>query len=140
MACAIALAGCGGGGDEGTSTSANATVPQVTTPGQSNPNRTRTSTTPKTPGNNPTTTPTPRNRPPGGQSVQQALAPFRECVRRQGVSLPFLNGSAQAQQPNTNPEQYRAQVEKAFKCIPELPPRLKDAAEQFKRRFEQRTP
>ncbi len=36
-----------------------------------------------------------------------------------------------------NPEEFRAQVEKAFACIPELPPQLRAAAERFKRRFEQ---
>jgi hypothetical protein len=73
--------------------------------------------------------------------VQQALAPFRECLQQHGVSIPFLNGSGgqeQQRQFQEDPQQYRAQVQKAFACIPELPPRLREIAEQLKRRFGQR--
>jgi hypothetical protein len=49
-----------------------------------------------------------------------------------------LGAGVQAQRQN--PGQIRSQIEKAFVCIPELPPRLRATAERFKRRFEQRNP
>jgi hypothetical protein len=33
---------------------------------------------------------------------------------------------------------YKAEAEKAFTCIPKLPPQLRERAELLKRRFEQR--
>jgi hypothetical protein len=141
-ACVIAVSGCGGGGDDSASgTTGAAAIPTVTAPGQGQfrpPGNGSTSTTQTTPGNHP---PTPGNLPPGARPVQQALAPFRDCLQRHGVSLPFLNGAggqAQGRQFQQNPEQYRAQITKAFACIPELPPRLRAAAERLKRRYQQR--
>jgi hypothetical protein len=138
---AIAIAGCGGGGDDNTSTSANATVPQVTSPGQFNPGGARTPTAPEAPGNNSGGPAAQGNLPPGAQPVQQALAPFRECLQQHDVTLPFLNRSgsqAQRREFQQNPQQYRDQAQKAFACIPKLPPQLRATAERFKRRFEQR--
>jgi hypothetical protein len=34
----------------------------------------------------------------------------------------------------------RAQIEKAFACIPELPSALRESAERYQRAFEQSTP
>jgi hypothetical protein len=137
-ACAIAVAGCGGG-DDSTTTSAGATVPQVTTPGQFNPNSGSTATTPKGPNSTTTAPPRPGNVQPGAQPVQQALAPFRDCLSKHGVSLPLLDGAGTGLQQarQRDPRQYRVQIQKAFVCIPELPPMLRQRAEEFKRRFEQ---
>jgi hypothetical protein len=112
-------------------------VPQVTTPGQYRPGGESTSTAPSTPGT--TTAPSAPNNPPGAQPVTQALAPFRDCLRQHGVDLPLLdNPGALRQRYQRDPEGFRAQVEKGFACIPELPPRMRAYAERFKRRFEQR--
>lgn len=136
---AIALAGCGGGGDESTSTSANVTVPQVTIPG----GEPTTTTTPPTGGNNSGEPPAQGNQPPGTQQGLEALGPFRQCLSDHGVSLPFLRGMAtgsQSQQSQLQNPTSRAQIEKAFACIPELPPGLRESAERYQRRFEQSRP
>jgi hypothetical protein len=138
-ACVVTIAGCGGGGDDNASgTTTAAQIPTVTTPdsGQLRPPANgSSSTTGTTPDNHP---PAPGNLPQGGQPAQQALAPFRDCLSQHGVSPELLTepgGALRARQ--RNPEELRAQVEKAFACIPELPPQLRATAERFKRRFEQ---
>ena len=138
--CVIVVTGCGGGGDDSTSTSANATVPQITSPGEFNPGGAST-TTPDKPGGSSTAPGGPPGQSaPGLPPAQQALAPFRECLEQHGVSLPFLNGSGGQEQQREfqqNPQQYRAQVQKAFACIPKLPQQLRATAERFKQRFEE---
>jgi hypothetical protein len=133
----LVLAGCGGGGGDDSSTSASLpTVPQITTPSQVDPDRGSTSTTPAAPGGGQS-----QGRgvgPPGIQRVQEALAPFRECLDQQGVSLSSLRGAGAGPQGQKNSPQNRDQVEKAFTCIPKLPPQLRGRAEELKRRFEQR--
>ena len=134
-ACTL-VAGCGGGGDEDTSTAASVpTVPQVTSPAPAKPDREPT-TTRTSPGAEPAA-PGPGQLPQGVRGFQEALGPFRECLDRKGVTLPFVRGSG-AGPPDLNSAQYREQVEKAFTCIPELPPRFRERAELLKRRFEQR--
>jgi len=54
------------------------------------------------------------------------------------VSLPFLRGSGAAPPLGQNSAGYRDQIEKAFTCIPELPPPYRQRAEQLRRRYEQR--
>jgi hypothetical protein len=137
-ACVATTAGCGGGGDDNSSgTTTAAQIPTVTTPGSgesSPPGNGSTSTTRTTPGNQP---PEPGNLPQGAQPAQQALARFRDCLSQHGVSPQFLNPGGALRARQHNPEEFRAQVEKAFACIPELPPQLRATAERFKRRFEQ---
>ena len=102
-----------------------------------------TTTTPPTGGNN-SGEPAPQgNQPPGTQQGLEAIAPFRQCLSDHGVSLPFLRGMARGSQSPQAPLQdptSRAQIEKAFACIPELPPPLRESAERFQRRFEQQEP
>jgi hypothetical protein len=136
--CLVALAGCGGGGGEDSSTSASApTVPQVTTPSEVSPDQGSSTTTPAVPGAG-------RGQggqgigPPGIQGGPEALVPFRECLDQEGVSLQSLLGPRGRPPGGQNPAQYRDQVEKAFTCIPKLPPQLRGRAEELKRRFEQR--
>jgi hypothetical protein len=132
-ACAAAIVGCGGGGDDSGSSTSASRIPTVTAPGSgqaSPPANDSTSTTETTPGN----PPGPRNLPQGA-AAQQALTPFRDCLSQHGVSPQSLYGLQGGQQ--RNPEELRAQIEKAFVCIPELPPQLRATAERFKRRFEQ---
>jgi hypothetical protein len=115
-------------------------VPQVTIPG----GEATTTTTPPTGANN-SGEPAPQgNQPPGTQQGLEALGPFRQCLSDHGVSLPFLRGIATGQQQlppqlRQNPVA-RTQIEKAFACIPELPPPLRESAERYERRFEQSTP
>jgi hypothetical protein len=115
-------------------------VPQVTSPDQFNPEGGSTTTAPEAAGNSSGGPPGQGNLPPRAQPVQQALAPFRECLQQHGVSLPFLNGSGgqeQQRQFQEDPQQYRAQVQKAFACIPKLPQQLRATAERYKQRFEE---
>jgi hypothetical protein len=132
--CLLALAGCG---DDSSTSASDATVPQITTPSGVNSSRGSTTTPPATQGNPQANPNGHSNGSPGVQSLQEALGPFRDCLTHHGVSLGLLNGVGGAQRQQ-NPEQYRGQVEKAFACIPELPPQLRERAEQLKRRFEQR--
>jgi hypothetical protein len=138
----FAYAGCGGGDDNG-STSANATsaeIPTITQPAQPAPNGGSTPTTPKPPGPNSANGAGSGNAPPGARPILRQLGAFQDCLSRQGVSIQTLRGAGASQVQERNPEQFRAQVEKAFACISELPPRLRAQAEQLKRRFEQRNP
>ena len=142
--CLIA-AGCGGGGGDSTSTAAGSAAPEVTSPNVNSGGESTTTTRPRPHANSSNGPAAQGSLPPGAQPVQQALAPFRQCLEEQGVSLPFLRGAAGgAQRPgqgnSLNSQQYRAQVEKAFTCIPKLPPRIRQTAERLKRRFAQRNP
>jgi hypothetical protein len=138
--CLIALAGCGGGEDDTTSTSADATtvaIPTVTQPAQPGPDGGSTSTNENAPGSNPADGARAGNGPPETRPAQR-LSAFRDCLSRQGVSLQNLRGGGGLQAQRRNPEEFRAQAEKAFTCIPELPPQLRESAEALKRRFEER--
>ena len=136
----VLCAGCGGGGDDVGSTSAEVstaatpTIAESTQPATPAPNGGAVPTTPKAPDSNPANGARSGNRPPGALS-QQNLSDFRDCLRQRGVHLRGLRGGSQGQR---NPERYQAQVEKAFTCIPKLPPQLRETAEQLQRRFEQR--
>jgi hypothetical protein len=134
--CVVAVAGCGG--DNETSTSAATAVPGVTSPGQVNPGRDSNSTTQTAPG---ATTPSaPGITPFEAGTGEQALAPFRECLKQHDVDLSLLDDPAALRQRyQQDPGGFRAQIERGFACIPELPPPLRVYAERFKRRFEQRT-
>lgn len=139
IVCLAALTGCGGGGGEDSSTSARVlTEPQITTPDLGNPDRSSTTTAPADPGGGQANPNGQGAGPPGIQRVQEALAPFRECLDQQGVSLQSLRGAGGGPPIGQNPAQYRDQVERAFTCIPKLPPELRGRAEELKRRFEQR--
>ena len=131
-ACLIALAGCGGG-DDGDSevTATGAQLPTPTAPNVPEDERLRdggesTSTTPSAPSE-------PR---PGVERAQRVLAPFRACVTRRGVDPATLRPGAWRQQ--RDPAEMRKAIEAGIACIPELPPRLQEAAERLKRRYEQR--
>jgi hypothetical protein len=50
--------------------------------------------------------------------------------------MPFGSGARQRQQQD--PAEARRQIQARIACIPELPPRLRKAAERLKRRYEQR--
>jgi hypothetical protein len=132
------VSGCGGGGDGETTTAASVpTVPQVTSPAPAGPDQGSTTTTRTAPGQG---SPAPGGGQGalGSQSFEGALAPFRDCLAKKGVTLPLLRGSGAGPPPRQNSAQYRDQVEKAFTCIPELPPQFQERAEQLKRRFQQR--
>jgi hypothetical protein len=125
VASLIALAGCGGGEDDNATTSASAPAPQVTTPGTFNPG-TR-------------STPTTRHAPETATTVIQALAPFRDCLSRHGVDPEQFRAGLQWQGQQRDPAQVQKQIQAGIACIPELPPRLRQAAERLKRRYEPRT-
>jgi hypothetical protein len=131
-ACLIALAGCGG--DDDGDSGETATGVQVQTPTAPNvPDEERfrggggsTSTTPSAPSE-------PR---PGVQRAQRVLAPFRACVTRRGVDPAALRPGAWRER--RDPAETRKAIEAGIACIPELPPKLQEAAERLKRRYEQR--
>jgi hypothetical protein len=132
------LAGCGGGGDEDTSTSAGVpTVPQVTSPAPASPDR-GASTTRTVPGTGQAAPSGSGQVPPGQQGFREVLAPFRECLDQRGVSLAALRPAGGGPPPGVSLAEYKDQAEKAFTCIPRLPPQLRERAELLKRRFEQR--
>jgi len=69
--------------------------------------------------------------------VEQVLAPFRACLSRHGVEpVPF--GSAARQHQHPDPAQARREIQARIACIPELPPKLRKAAERLKSRYERR--
>jgi hypothetical protein len=143
IAAGVAYTGCGGGGGDDGSTSARATtdeIPTVTHPAESAPDGGSTSAAPNAPKSNPGNGAGQEGGSPQSQPVPQQLSSFRDCLSRQGVSLQELMGPAALQERRSDPEHFRAQVEKAFTCIPELPPQLQERAEQLKRRFEQANP
>jgi hypothetical protein len=129
--CAIAVAGCGGGDDGDSETTATGvqlqtpTAPNVPDEGRFGGEDGSTSTTPAAPS----------QPPPGAQQAQRALAPFRACVSRQGVDPAILRPGAWREQDSA---EMRKAIEAGIACIPELPPRLQEAAERLARRYEQR--
>ena len=136
--CLVVFTGCGGGGDEDTSTSAGVpTVPQVTSPAPEKPDRGST-TTRTSPGTSPAAPEGTGQAPPGQGGFREVLAPFRECLDQQGVSLTSLRPTGGGPPPGESLAEYKDNAEKAFTCIPKLPPQLRERAELLKRRFEQR--
>jgi hypothetical protein len=134
----IALAGCGG--DDDGSSETVATGVQLQTP-----TAPTAPTSPTAPderrfggedGSTSTTPSAPSEPPPGAQQAQRALAPFRDCVTGQGVDPATLRPGAWRQQDSA---EMRKAIEAGINCISELPPGLQEAAERFKRRYEQRT-
>jgi hypothetical protein len=90
----------------------------------------------KTGGGSGSTTTAPVAPGSGAQRVEQALTPFRDCLSRHGVEpMPFGSSARQSHQPD--PAEARKQIQARIACIPELPPRLRKAAEQLKKRYEQ---
>ncbi|HEY6771821.1 MAG TPA: hypothetical protein VI035_05150 [Solirubrobacterales bacterium] len=136
-ACLIALAGCGGGGDD-SPTAASATVRQITTPGQFNPGTRSTPNAPPSDDGTPTGPATPGGGSGGAQPVLQELVPFRACLSRHGVDPEQFRAGFRWRQQR-DPAEIRRQIQAGVACIPELPPRLREAAERLKRRYEQRT-
>jgi hypothetical protein len=136
-ACLFVFGGCGGGGDDGSTTSASAPVPQVTTPGALNADTRSTPTTRQAPNTTTTTPAAPGSGPPGAAPVAQTLAPFRDCLSRHGVDPNHFRPGLQRQQGQT-PAEVQKGIQAGIDCIPELPPRLRAAAERLKRRYEQR--
>jgi hypothetical protein len=138
-ACVLAVAGCGGDGNDSSSpTQTGVQLQAPTTPtapdSQGNPpgtdtDRGSTATTPfqGQPGN---------ANPPGVARIRRALGPFRDCVSRHGVDLDGFRSGAREQFPDPDARQKRIQA--MIDCIPELPPRLRAAAERVKQRYEQR--
>jgi hypothetical protein len=140
LAAGVVCMGCGGGGGDDGSTSATATtheVPTVTQQAESAQDGGSTSNTPSTPESDPGNGAGQGGGSSQSQPVPQQLGSFRDCLSRQGVSLQDLMGPAALRKQRSDPEGFRAQVEKAFTCIPQLPPQLQERAEQLKRRFEQ---
>jgi hypothetical protein len=134
IACLIAVAGCGGGDDGDSETTA--TGVQLQTP--------TAPAAPTTPdegrfggegGSTSTTPAAPSEPPPGAQQAQRVLAPFRACLTRRGVDPAVFRPGAWRQQDSA---EMRETVEAGIACIPELPPRLQEAAERLARRYEQR--
>jgi hypothetical protein len=126
------VAGCGGGGGD---TSVTRTGVQLHTP-----------TAPNLPGadrfhpNGGTTSRTetqPSQVGTGVANAQRVLAPFQACLKDHGVQPAQFNPQARPQQ-RPDPAQFRKGVQARIACIPELPPRLRKAAERLKRRYEQR--
>ncbi len=133
VASLIVFAGCGSDGDDDATTSA----PQVTTPGAFNPGTRSTPTARQAPDNTTTTPPAPGSQGPGAAPVIQALAPFRDCLSRHGVDPAQFRAGVQRQgQQQRDPAQVQRQIQAGIACIPELPPRLRKAAERLKRRYE----
>jgi hypothetical protein len=124
------VTGCGGGGDDSTAARTDAQLPDLTSPTRSGSDATHPD------GDTGTGTATaPIETAPGVKSLTTVLAPFRACLTQHGVQ-PRQFGSPPQQRPD------RAQIQKEIQariaCIPELPPKLRKAAERLKSRYEQR--
>jgi len=132
-----AISGCGGGGgdDSGSVTRTFAgrtiTAPAPETTTSSGQGSTTTGTLPQT-----------ITIPGAGTINASELAPFRACLRRHGVQ-PLALDSGQASQGAFSPDQVarlRAQIRQQLPartaCAPELPTALRDAFEQFRKRFQ----
>jgi hypothetical protein len=132
------LAGCGGGGDDTTSTAADATIPTVTSPNL-NQGGGATTTAPNGSGARRANPAHPQNLPPGAQPVEEALAPFRDCLSRHGVD-PANFAPGHFRQGQQDPAEMNKRIQASIACIPELPPRARRIAERIKRRYEQRQP
>jgi hypothetical protein len=132
-ACSIAIGGCGGGNDSSATTTPAAEVPTVTAP-----------TTPTTdqlpPDNAPAATgPTsPDAAPANGARIERVMAPFYDCLARHGVQPSPLSGTRLHGDQLRDPQLVHKEIQAKIACIPELPPRLRKAAERIKRRSEQR--
>jgi hypothetical protein len=132
-----ALSGCGGGGgdDSGsvTRTFAGRTItapaPPTTTGSQTG--STATGTLPQA-----------ITIPGAGTIPASELAPFRACLRRHGVEPLELDsgqatpGTFSADQVARLRAQIRQQLPARTACAPELPTALRDAFEQFRKRFQ----
>jgi hypothetical protein len=66
------------------------------------------------------------------------MAPFRACLTRHGVQLPAYGALPQGKQKPASPARVQQQIKARIACIPELPPKLRKAAERLKHRYEQR--
>jgi hypothetical protein len=134
-ACAIALAGCGGGdsGESSVATTTAADLPTITAP-----------TTPTTDQSQPDNAPaaTGASSPDSAQAnrapFERAMAPFYDCLSRHGVHPSLLSGTSLHGNQLRDPELVHKEIEAKIACIPELPPRLRKAAERLKRRTGQR--
>jgi hypothetical protein len=115
-------------------------VPQVTTPGALNAGTRSTPATRQAPNTTTTTPAAPGSGPPGAAPVLQALAPFRDCLSRHDVDPNQFRAGFQQGQQEQDPAEAQKQIQAGIACIPELPPRLRAAAERLKRRYEQHNP
>jgi hypothetical protein len=131
------LAGCGGGGgDDSASVTRTFAGRTITAPAP--PTTTSSEQGTATTGTLPQTI-----RIPGAGTIHASeLAPFRACLRRHGVQ-PLALDSGQATPGAFSPDQVdrlRAQIRQQLPartaCAPELPPALRDAFEQFRKRFQ----
>jgi hypothetical protein len=131
------FSGCGGGGgdDSGSVTRTFAgrtiTAPAPPTTTSSPSGSTTTGTLPKT-----------ITIPGAGTIAASELVPFRACLRRHGVK-PLGLDSGQAAPGSFSPDgiaklraQIREQLPARIACAPELPAGLRDAFEQFRKRFQ----
>jgi hypothetical protein len=109
-----------------------AQFPAFTTPNQSGSGgfhhggqaRTGTATAPSTPN-------------PAVRSLERLMGPFRDCLTRHGVQPPPF-GVPPQQRQQEGPAQVQKEIQARIACIPELPPRMRKAAERLKRRYERR--
>jgi hypothetical protein len=128
---ACAVAGCGGGGSDTGSTSTGVQLHTPTAPNfpgadRFHPDGGVTSTTQTQSGG--------LHR--GQANVQRVLAPFQACLQDHGVP-PFHFDPQHQQQQQPDPAQTQKRIQAQIACIPKLPPRLRQAAERLKRRYEQ---
>ena len=65
------------------------------------------------------------------------LGPFRDCLTRHGVQPPALDAPLQQRQQQ-DPAHVQKEIQARIACIPELPPKLRKAAERLKERYEKR--
>jgi hypothetical protein len=132
-ACLLAI-GCGGGGDDSsTAAESGSQFPGVTAPDQTRTGRFNPEGQAAT-GTGTATAPSAQNPAAG---LLRRLGPFRDCLTRHGVQPPPLNAPLQPQQ-GQDPAQIQKEIQVRIACIPELPPRLRKAAERLKKRYEQR--
>jgi hypothetical protein len=131
---ACAVAGCGGSGDKSTTGAAGTGV------------QLHTLTAPNPPGSGNFhpgggTTSRTETQPsavrPGEASVRRALGPFWACLEAHGGQRAQFNPHAARPQSPPDPAQAQRNIQARIACIPELPPRLRQAAERLKRRYQQ---
>jgi hypothetical protein len=126
--------GCGGGGDDSsTAARTGSQFPDVTTPSQT---RTGGFDPDEQAGTGTGTATAPSAQNPAARLIR-VLGPFRDCLTRHGVQPPPVGAPLQRQQ-HQDPAQVQKEIQARIACIPELPPRLRKAAERLKRRYEQR--
>jgi len=134
--CVAVAAGCGGGGggDSSTETGIGAPFPELTAPNQGDSGKFH----PREDSGQGSTSATTTTG-PGASRVQQVMAPFRACLSRHGVEpMPF--GSAARQDQRPDPAEARKEIQARIACIPELPPKLRKAAEKLKSRYQRHQP